>query len=407
MLSIRPVAAALLAAVSPTFLTSTATAAPAPLTVERAVIVMRHGIRAPLDGEVPDGTRTGAPWAAWPVAQSRLTPHGLAALERVAADDRRDLVAAGVMPQGCPAAGAVRIWTNVSDRTIESGEAYAHGFAPGCALAVGHRPVDTVDPLFEPLRAGTTGFDAATAVRSIETYTGGMARLVARHAAAIRELDRVLGCRPVGEGCVPAGPAAVVPSRDGRGIDLTGAIRTTSGVAQVLLLQYAQGLPVGAGACCRVDAATLARVGALHAALFDMFTRAPYMAAHQAGPLGRRVLATLTEADAPRVEVLMGHDTNVTALAAALRVPLIAPGYAEGDVGPGAALILERVRDGGGRRFVRLWYRTQSPDQLRAGSAVVTRRALRMPGCATLCPADRFAALLRARITLSSGNPGS
>ncbi|RZM24457.1 MAG: hypothetical protein EOP67_46540, partial [Sphingomonas sp.] len=41
------------------------------LMLEHAVLVMRHGIRAPLDGEVPPGTRTGAPWPAWPVAQSR------------------------------------------------------------------------------------------------------------------------------------------------------------------------------------------------------------------------------------------------------------------------------------------------------------------------------------------------
>jgi 4-phytase/acid phosphatase len=33
------------------------------LVVERAVLVMRHGIRAPLDGEVPPDTRTGVLWS--------------------------------------------------------------------------------------------------------------------------------------------------------------------------------------------------------------------------------------------------------------------------------------------------------------------------------------------------------
>jgi 4-phytase/acid phosphatase len=369
------------------------------LVVDRVILVMRHGIRAPLAGEVPDGTRTAAPWAPWPVAESRLTPHGIAALERVAAADRRRLVAARLLPPGCPAPGSVRIWTNVSDRTIASGQAYARGFAPGCALVVGHRAAGEVDPLFEPLRAGATRFDAAAAMRAIDAYTGGMARLVARHRVAIAALDGVLGCTPRGDGCVPAAPPRLVPTADGRGVDLTGPIRATSGVAQVLLLQYAEGLPIAPDHCCRIDAAMVERLGALHAALFDVFTRAPYMAAHQAGPLGAHLLATLSAPDGPAVELLMGHDTNVTALSAALRVPLKAPGYASGDVAPGGALEIERLhRVGTGRRFVRLWYRTQSPATLRIGGDAVSRLPLAIPGCAALCPADRFADLLRARL---------
>jgi 4-phytase/acid phosphatase len=35
---------------------------PRDLVTERAVPVMRHGMRAPLNGEVPEGTRTDRPW---------------------------------------------------------------------------------------------------------------------------------------------------------------------------------------------------------------------------------------------------------------------------------------------------------------------------------------------------------
>jgi len=52
-----------------------------------------------------------------------------------------------------------------------------------------------------------------------------------------------------------------------------------------------------------------------------------------------------------RLSILVGHDTNVTALAAALRVDLKAPGYATNDVPPGGALLLERLRDAGSGRF--------------------------------------------------------
>lgn len=376
-----------------------ASSRPKGLAVERVVIVMRHGIRAPLGGEVPDGTRTAAPWPRWPVEESRLTPHGIRALETIAAADRRRFVAQRVLPRNCAAAGTIRVRTNVSDRTIASGEAYARGIAPGCGVAPEHLKAGAIDPIFEPLRARATRFDANEAVAAIERFTGGMAALASRHAAAIALLDRVLGCAPRNTGCTPALPAQVRPAPDGHGIELQGPIRDTSGIAQVLLLQYVEGLPrrdIGWG---RADPATLTRLGALHAALFDVFTRAPYMASHQAAILGRHVLETLADPAGPRIEVLMGHDTNVTALAAALRTSLSAPGYAMDDVPPGGAILIEQLRDReSGRRYVRLSYRTQSPQVLRRGGAAVSISGLKMAGCARLCPADRFARILRSRL---------
>ncbi|WP_404338200.1 histidine-type phosphatase [Sphingomonas sp. MMS12-HWE2-04] len=360
------------------------------LVVERAVLVMRHGIRAPLTGEVPDGTRTGAPWPRWPVAESRITPHGERALAIVAASDRRALAARGLpLRKGC---AGIRIRTNSSDRTIASGEAYARGFAPGCQLAIEHRPLGEADPIFEPLRAHATRFDARAAVADIERDTGGMAALVERHRAELTLLDRILGCQP-GD-CVPSGPPGVAPSADNRDIALSGPIRATSGVAQVLLLNYVEGLPGN-----RADPATLKRLGALHAALFAVFTRPPYMAAHQSAVLGRTVLELLASGP-PRLDVLMGHDTNVTALAAALRIDLNAPGYATNDVPPGGALLLERLRDRrSGAAFVRVSYRTQSPQSLRMLARDTTLAPVLVPGCGgIMCPADRFAHLLASRL---------
>lgn len=363
---------------------------------ERAVLVMRHGIRAPLSGEVPDGTRTAAPWPKFGVPESRVTPHGARALEIVAGEDRKWLAAKGLLdPQGCLAAGTVRIASNSSERTIDSGEDYARGFAPGCAITVEHRPVGTVDPMFEPLRARATTFDAKAAIADIDRSTGGMTALVQRHAREIAELDRVLGC---GSGCVPGGAPRVSAEDDGHGIALEGPIRGTSGVAQVLLLQYVEGLPARDVGWGRIDAAGLKRLGALHAALFAVFTRPPYMAAHQAALLGRRVLRSLQAG--PKLDVLMGHDTNVTAVAGALDVDLVTSGYATNDVPPGGALLFERVRETrSGRAFVRVSYRTQSPEALRSGGHAMTVAPLRVPGCGgELCPVAVFERVLSARL---------
>lgn len=141
----------------------------APPRVERIVLLMRHGVRTPLHGEVPDGTRTGAPWPVWQAPDEQITPHGAAALRALGGADRRWFAHAGLIPaSGCPRDDAVRIWTNISPRTIASGDAYAAGLAPGCAISPGHRTEPGADPLFEPLSTHPAGFDADAAVASID-----------------------------------------------------------------------------------------------------------------------------------------------------------------------------------------------------------------------------------------------
>jgi 4-phytase / acid phosphatase len=340
--------------------------------VERVVMVMRHGVRAPIVGEAPEGTRTRDPWPTWPVPAEHLTPRGARALQILGRSDRTWFAKLGVLPaRGCPSRGQIRIWTNTAQRTISSGEAFAEGLAPGCDLPIGHRAAEEVDPLFEPLRAGVAPFDPAAAMASINAYTGGVDQLAARLKPELDELDRVLDCGAPG-GCQPEHPSSVRPAPDGRGIELTGPIRDASGTAQVLLLQYVEGVSPSGPRWRGIEPSSLKRLGALHAALFDVFTRPPYMTARQAGPLARRVLDSLASPTAG-VDVFMGHDTNVTALAAALGAPLAAPGYAIGDVPPGGALVLLRLVDDAGRRWIQIRYQTQSPDALRLESRLVSR----------------------------------
>lgn len=373
------------------------------LQLERVVIVMRHGVRAPLSGEVPSDTRTGLPWPRWSVPEGHLTRHGAAAMRVLAQHDRRWLAPLGL--SRCPVAGTVRIWANTAQRTIASGEAYAAGFAPECPIPVGHFAADRIDPLFEPLSAGATVFDPRQAIASIDHYTGGMTALTARHQPAIALLNRVLGC-DVSQACSPATPATLAPSADGRGIDLSGPIRATSGIAQVLLLQEAEGMPRTSVGWGRADPATIERLGALHAALFDVFTRSPYMAAHQSSVLGDRIIDTLSASSAPRLDILVGHDTNVTALAATLNVTLDAPGFARNDVAPGGALVFERLRDRrSGKLYVRVFYRAQGLSAIRSLSPNVTVTRLGIPGCATPCRLDRFTNLLRLRLPVLVAEP--
>lgn len=372
------------------------------LKVERVFVLMRHGVRAPIDGEVPAGTQTARPLPQWPVAAEEITPHGAKAVANQAKLDRALLARQGLLLEGCPAAGAVRIWSNSVDRTIATGQAYAAGFASGCDIPAGHQEMGSADPFFEALRADAS-FDPAKAIVSITAYTGGLDALAKRHQPEIRLLDKLLDCGR-SEGCSPLPPSSVHPSADGKGIDLTGPIRTTSGTAQVLLLLYAEGLAGPGTAWPAITPASLKTIGALHAALFDVFTRPPYMAAHQAGPVAAALEKYMNSNDPadPVFDLLVGHDTNVTALAALLDLKLTAPGYATGDVAPGGALWIERMTNHQGQHFLRFFNRTQSPQQLRQLSPHASMTRLILPGCANgpgqSCPLESFNRIVATKL---------
>ncbi|WP_010545958.1 histidine-type phosphatase [Sphingomonas elodea] len=390
MIQLRSAALAAIALLLP----SLAEARPQPPSrIERVVLLMRHGVRSPLVGEVPPATRTGSPWPRWRAADEQVTPHGSAALLALGRGDRRWLAATGLIPaKGCPAPTAIRIWTNSSPRTIATGHAYAKGFAAGCTLAVGHRPEGTNDPLFEPLGAHPAGFDAARAVESILAYTGGAEALTRRHAAGLALLEQVLACPEAP--CSPIEPASIAASADGHGIDLKGPIRAASGTAQVLMLQYLEGLPMAQVGWGRVTPAQLATLGSVHGALFDVFSRPPYMAAFQMAPTVDRIAADLTAPDAPAFDLLIGHDTNVAALAAVLGVPVRAPGFAADDPAPGGGIAIALVRSADGTGAVRLWYRSQSAADIRAARDRIAWMPLRLDGCDEgtehRCPLPRF-----------------
>ncbi|OAN66742.1 glucose-1-phosphatase [Sphingomonas sp. TDK1] len=355
-------------------------AAPEPAPpVERLVMLMRHGVRSPLDGEVPHATRTGQPWPRWAAPAEQVTPHGAAALRALAKADRRWFAAAGlVRGTGCLGA-TVRLWTNSSPRTIASGEAYAAGFSPSCALEVGHRPEGTNDPLFEPLGAHPKTFDADRAIESINRYTHGAEALARRHAVGLKLLEQVLAC-PAGP-CSPVEPSTVQASADGHGIDLKGPIRAASGTAQVLMLQYLEGMPLARVGWGRATPARLEVLGAVHGALFDVFSRPPYMAAFQMAPTVDCITQDLTATTAPKVDVLIGHDTNVAALAAVLGVDVKAPGFATNDPAPGGGIAIALVRAPDGSSAVRLWYRSQSAADMRTARDRTVWTPLRLRGC--------------------------
>lgn len=333
-------------------------------------MVFRHGVRAPLQGEAAAAHYADEAWPQWSTPASLVTPHGRKAVQLSGEFLRQWLVQQALLPRnGCPAPGSLTVWANTDQRTIDSGALLADALAPGCNVQAGHRAVGSNDPLFRPIEAGAVPFDANAAVAAIQRETGGPAALLQGHAAELQALQQILGCTKTP--CDFARmPSTLKPSADGRGLALGGPIDLTSGTGEVLLLQYAEGMPLSQVGWGRATPERLAQVSRLHALLFDIYARPHYMASRSGAPLAREVLQRFGDAQAPKVSVFVGSDTHIAALSSLLGVHFHLPGYGADDPPPGGALVLGLWRTPDGHRSVRAQYLAQSLDQLRTLAAL-------------------------------------
>lgn len=329
------------------------------------MVVFRHGVRAPLQGEAAAAHYADEAWPQWSTPASLVTPHGRKAVQLSGEYLRQWLMQQALLPRnGCPAPGSLTVWANTDQRTIDSGALLADALAPGCNVQAGHRAVGSNDPLFRPIEAGAVPFDANAAVAAIQRETGGPAALLQGHAADLQALQQILGCTKTP--CDFARmPSTLKPSADGRGLALGGPIDLTSGTGEVLLLQYAEGMPLSQVGWGRATPERLAQVSRLHALLFDIYARPHYMASRSGAPLAREVLQRFGDAGAPKVSVFVGSDTHIAALSSLLGVHFHLPGYGADDPPPGGALVLGLWRTPDGHRSVRAQYLAQSLDQLR------------------------------------------
>src|SRR5262249_8032086 len=67
-------------------------------TLERVVLISRHGVRAPTDSDKLNDYTKSRTWPRWPVQDACLTPHGRLLASRMGSFYRRELTARGLFP---------------------------------------------------------------------------------------------------------------------------------------------------------------------------------------------------------------------------------------------------------------------------------------------------------------------
>lgn len=360
---------------------------------------MRHGVRPPTKAvPLPKSTVRDA-WPQWSVPPGWLTPHGAQAIGRLAEWDGSELRRDGLLPaEGCPAAGSVTVIADSDQRTIATADAWISGALPGCGIASEHRKQDESDPAFSPIKSGLVAFDPAKAQAAVidAAGPGGIAAVEAAQRPLLERVDAIL-CGDSRTGCgVSARASGIDAPADGKP-GLTGALDLASTAGQILVLEYGEGKPLAEVGWGRASVDDIAALSAFHALEFRLLARPRYNAlANFAGlaPLVKQGLSGKA-----KVTLIVGHDTNVANLGGLLDAHWQVPGLAEDDPAPGGALVLTALHDKAGHRFVRIAYRSQTLDQIRAAGplgqqdpyrTVIVPGACTATGDGTVCPLAVF-----------------
>jgi 4-phytase/acid phosphatase len=376
---------------------------PAPLKLEKVVMLMRHGIRPPTKAAVVPPGYSAEQWPAWPVDFGLLTPRGAAGAKLLGQSDRAYFGARGLFPEGCPAAGAIILKASYKERTINTAQSWAAGFMPGCAADVSHPADGDDDAIFHGLDGGPASFDGKRAFEAAlaQAPEGGLATETERHRGELTLLAKVLNC------AVPACPLVAEASRlvaqPHDRPDLEGPLDVGSTASQTLLLEYLEGKPMKEVGWGRVSRAQIAQLLRFHPLKFRYSNRPGYIAAAAAAPIVSEIVAALGEQSPARLTLLAGHDTNVADLGGFFDLHWQVPSYPADEIPPGSAVGFELVSNGRGERYVRAFYRAQTMDQLRNLEPLgpgdgLYRQYLPIPGCgnsleATACSWSAFARL--------------
>jgi 4-phytase / acid phosphatase len=394
--------------------------------LERAVLVVRHGVYAPVEAPGDLDKRVAMPWPSWPATPGALTQRGAELMREMGGYYRALYGELGLIEADiCPATGSVAAWSDVDERTRASAQALLTGLYPRCKL-VSHAQADlaTPDPLFNPQPSASCPMDPASNKTAILARIGGDFSSVLREYRPQLTAVQTILCPPaLSGGLAQCGLSAAVPSiearPDGR-LEMKGPIAIGANAAEAFLMERAQGLPTGQVAWGRLSGdAALTNVLEIRRLRVDLMDKTMPVAQQKGSNLLSQIAATLQDghnfpAEPPirepvRLALLVAHDSNIANIAGLLNLAWTIPGLQPNDPSPGGALAFELLRSRrSGEHQVRLAYYAQTLDQLRQATRLDLAHppgmvAVSLPGCSDpaqggACTLQRFTALVSSKV---------
>lgn len=277
------------------------------MTVERVVMLMRHGVRPSTKFPATPAGTTREEWPEWSTPAGDLTPHGAEGIRRLAAYDRMLFVQQGLLPDGdCAEPGAISAWSSGSSRAIKTGLAFVDALQPGCKVSLDHPADEDAEDQFHPIAAQSAiDGDRALAASEAQFPSGGLQGVIAARRTDFATLERIVG--------VPVDTASTLKATPGDKPDMKGGLSFGSTAGQTILLQYLEGMPMNQVGWGRASKADIRNILRFHPVKFQFETRPAYVAHRIAAPIVTRIVDALSGTGG-RLTLLFGHDTNIAAL---------------------------------------------------------------------------------------------
>ncbi|MEO6804316.1 MAG: histidine-type phosphatase [Granulicella sp.] len=372
--------------------------------LQAVIVLMRHGVRAPIESETRSSAYNAQLWPTWPTSPGVLTQHGSEAL-RLLAEFYRARYASLLEPNSCVHTG-IYIEANTTQRTIASAKAIISGLSPQCTVMV-HSVDGDFNPLFLPSRSGFVDDkrrEAAMLGRMAdqpEWFTNAFARPLEKMHSILAD------CK--GPGCKASVPDfrsvrvqnGIAAPRDPH---IENPVTLGADFAENFLLQYTEGMPMSQVGWGRVSRADLNDLMQMNTQYHDFMLRTPYEAQVSASDLAAHISDTILSAatgkatphelgiPGDRFILLDGHDSNLSWLGGLLHLDWVLPDQTLNATPPGSALVFE-IRRGhaGGNATVRVLFISQTLDQIRnlrslTGDEHPSIAPVFIPGCSGSAP---------------------
>ncbi|HFV1403875.1 TPA: bifunctional glucose-1-phosphatase/inositol phosphatase [Escherichia coli] len=382
--------------------------------LQQVLMMSRHNLRAPLanNGSVLEQS-TPNKWPEWDVPGGQLTTKG-GVLEVYMGHYMREWLAEqGMVKSGeCPPPDTVYSYANSLQRTVATAQFFITGAFPGCDIPVHHQEkMGTMDPTFNPVITDDSAAFSEQAVAAMEKELGKL-----QLTDSYQLLEKIVNYKD-SPACKEKQQCSLVDGKNTFSAKyqqepgVSGPLKVGNSLVDAFTLQYYEGFPMDRVAWGEIKSDQQWKVlSKLKNGYQDSLFTSPEVARNVAKPLVSYIDKALVtdRTSAPKITVLVGHDSNIASLLTALDFKPYQLHDQNERTPIGGKIVFQRWHDSKANRdLMKIEYVYQSAEQLRNADALTLqapaqRVTLELSGCPIdtngFCPMDKFDSVLNEAV---------
>lgn len=382
--------------------------------LQQVLMMSRHNLRAPLanNGSVLEQS-TPNKWPEWDVPGGQLTTKGDVLEVYMGHYMREWLAEQGMVKSGeCPPPYTVYAYANSLQRTVATAQFFITGAFPGCDIPVHHQEkMGTMDPTFNPV---ITDDSAAFSEQAVAAMEKELSKLQLTDSYQL--LEKIVNYKD-SPACKEKQQCSLVDGKNTFSAKyqqepgVSGPLKVGNSLVDAFTLQYYEGFPMDQVAWGEIKSDQQWKVlSKLKNGYQDSLFTSPEVARNVAKPLVSYIDKALVtdRTSAPKITVLVGHDSNIASLLTALDFKPYQLHDQNERTPIGGKIVFQRWHDSKANRdLMKIEYVYQSAEQLRNADALTLqapaqRVTLELSGCPIdangFCPMDKFDSVLNEAV---------